>query len=162
VCCVYSLVTGVGKWLPKWDFTSLHLASPSATRRPGTVRSTIAIQTFSALRPVALIESTHRAERTNWCRSQPTREFRAIVTTVPRRRLVDTRGTVCYCVRRPKGCAKSRTRVYRLATPILGECLAVLQSPRCLQKNQYCSLLSAANRYLPHASPTCNSAAHIC
>jgi hypothetical protein len=23
VCCVYSLVTGVGKWLPKWDFTSL-------------------------------------------------------------------------------------------------------------------------------------------
>jgi hypothetical protein len=26
VCCVYSLVTGVGKWLPKWDFTSLHKA----------------------------------------------------------------------------------------------------------------------------------------
>jgi hypothetical protein len=28
VCCVYSLVTGVSKWLPKWDFTSLQPLEP--------------------------------------------------------------------------------------------------------------------------------------
>jgi hypothetical protein len=31
VCCVYSLVTGVGKWLPKWDFTSLQGARVGAS-----------------------------------------------------------------------------------------------------------------------------------
>jgi hypothetical protein len=35
VCCVYSLVTGVGKWLPKWDFTSLHWSHlPEGIRIP--------------------------------------------------------------------------------------------------------------------------------
>jgi hypothetical protein len=41
VCCVYSLVTGVGKWLPKWDFTSLQKASATAKAEivlSGTVR----------------------------------------------------------------------------------------------------------------------------
>jgi hypothetical protein len=33
--------------------------SPSSTRKPDTARSTIAIQMFSALRAVALVESTH-------------------------------------------------------------------------------------------------------
>jgi hypothetical protein len=28
VCCVYSLVTGVSKWLPEWYFTSLHRLPP--------------------------------------------------------------------------------------------------------------------------------------
>jgi hypothetical protein len=35
VCCVYSLVTGVSKWLPKWDFTSLHWSHlPEGIRIP--------------------------------------------------------------------------------------------------------------------------------
>jgi hypothetical protein len=29
VYCVYSLVTGVSKWLPKWDFTLLQLVAES-------------------------------------------------------------------------------------------------------------------------------------
>jgi hypothetical protein len=30
VCCVYGLVSGVSKWLPKWDFTSLQKALSSS------------------------------------------------------------------------------------------------------------------------------------
>ena len=35
VCCAYSLVTGVSKWLPKWDFALLHWSHlPEGIRIP--------------------------------------------------------------------------------------------------------------------------------
>jgi hypothetical protein len=67
VCCVYSLVTSVSEWLPKWDFTLLHwshLPERSESRFDGTtlpflIRSSLSSLSLSSLFPRATSIEDH-------------------------------------------------------------------------------------------------------
>jgi hypothetical protein len=82
VCCVYSLVTGVCKWLPNWDFTSLHVVSTNV-REDDRSASTLDLAWSSNSRYAAPVARRRKLDSTFWWLARPGRPAASLLLSQP-------------------------------------------------------------------------------